>query len=91
MSTLSTRERGYGSEHRALRERWRPRVQAEDVFCARCGLLILADEAWDLAHDPMDRTRWLGPMHAHCNRNTALEKRLRGRRKGGFRWRSAEW
>ena len=83
----------YGYEHRRLRERWRPRVEAAQVFCAhpRCGRMILAGEAWDLGHDPYDPSRWLGPMHASCNRSTTLEKRLRGRGRRTFRWRNPEW
>jgi hypothetical protein len=82
--------RRYGTEHRKLRERWRPRVEAGDVLCARCGLPIVGQ--WDLAHDPMDGTRYLGPMCQAHNRDTRLEKRLRGNVRGGPpRWRSDRW
>ena len=81
----------YGYAHRKLREQWRPRVEAGAVYCAhpKCGRLIVGE--WDLGHDPADPQRYLGPMCAACNRNTTLEKRLRGRVKRGFRWRSPEW
>lgn len=89
--------RPYGYAHRRLRERWRPRVEAEAVACAICGGLILAGDPWDLSHDPVDAatggTSYLGPSHRHCNRNTVLERRLRGRgRQGkGFRWVNRAW
>jgi len=81
----------YGRAHRDLRERWRPRVESENATCARCGLLILAGESWDLAHDPVDGTRYLGVMHQACNRDTRVEKRLRGSAKGGWRWSNPAW
>lgn len=81
----------YGYAHRKLREQWRPRVEAEAVTCAKCGALLIAGEPWDLAHDPADDTRYLGPMCRRHNRDTTLEKRLQGKRKSGFRWVSAEW
>jgi hypothetical protein len=81
----------YGYAHRQLRERWRPRVERGEVACCLCRLAIQPGEGWDLSHDPMDGTRWLGPSHARCNRNTSREKRLRGWRRGGFHYRSAAW
>jgi len=90
---VSTADRGYGYAHRRLRERWRERVERGEVFCShpRCGLQILPGQEWDLAHDPMDRSRWLGPQHAVCNRNTTLEKRLHGSGPLGFRWSNPGW
>jgi hypothetical protein len=95
---MTTAQRGYGYEHRKLRESWRPRVEAGQVACSLCGLMIEPGQEFDLAHDPMDSRRYLGPAHArarHCltggNRNTALEKRLHGRRRKGFHWRSELW
>jgi hypothetical protein len=85
---MTTAERGYGYEHRKLRERWRPRVERGDVACSRCGLPIEPGAAWDLAHDPADRSRWIGPQHAACNRNTVAERRQRKRRP---HWRSLSW
>jgi len=88
----------YGYAHRALRERWRPRVERGEVACSLCGRMIERGAPWDLAHDPMDRTRYLGPAHArarHCltggNRNTTLEKKLQGLGRRGFHWRSSAW
>jgi hypothetical protein len=81
----------YGHAHRQLRERWRARVASENTVCMKCGLLIGYGEPWDLAHDPLDPTRYLGVMHRACNRDTRLEKRLRGIVKGGWRWSNPAW
>lgn len=84
----------YGHAHRVLRERWRPRVERGEVACCLpwCGgVMILPGEPWDLAHDPLDATRTLGPAHAGCNRNTAVERRVQGRGRRGFHWRSPAW
>ncbi len=67
----SSTARGYGHTHRALREQWRPKVEAGTVPCARCGRLIGAHEQWDLGHDDHDRSRYTGPEHLRCNRATA--------------------
>jgi hypothetical protein len=68
----TTSERGYGSEHKRLRAQWAPRVERGEVACARCHLLIVPGEAWDLGHLDHDRTRYAGPEHASsCNRATA--------------------
>ena len=95
---MTTVERGYGYTHQRMRADWRPRVESGAVACCLCGLIIEPGQPFDLAHDPADRTRYLGPAHArarHClrggNRNTVLEKRLRGRRRRGFHWRSPAW
>jgi hypothetical protein len=81
----------YGHGHRALRERWRPRVESESAFCWYCGGLIVAGEPWDLSHDPVDPSRYVGPAHAACNRDTRLEKRLRGSRGPGLMWSNPRW
>lgn len=59
-------QRGYGTAHDKLRERWRTRVEAGTVQCARCGLPIPADGPWALDHTD-DRTGYLGPSHKDCN------------------------
>jgi hypothetical protein len=66
-----TADRGYGAAHRAERERWAPKVARGEVCCARCGRPIQAGEPWDLDHDDRDRSQYLGPSHAACNRATA--------------------
>jgi hypothetical protein len=65
--------RGYGAEHQAERERWRPTVEAGDAWCAEVVCLMPtrwidpAIDEWDLAHT-VDRTAYLGPAHVFCNR-----------------------
>lgn len=68
----STTARGYGPEHQAERERWRPDVEAGRVSChaATClepDRLIRPGRPWDLGHTP-DRRNWTGPEHRRCNR-----------------------
>lgn len=70
-------ERGYDREHYALRASWKPKVATGTVLCARCGCLIGADEPWDLDHDDNDRSRYLGPSHARCNRATSRHRKER--------------
>jgi hypothetical protein len=69
----STAERGYGPAHRREREKWRPRVEAGQVLCARCHTPIGVGQRWHLDHTA-DRKGYLGPSHASCN--------LRARRQG---------
>lgn len=74
----ATATRGYGGGHQAERDRLDPTVQTGTVRCAagadclraRNGIpdLIHAGEPWDLGHNA-DRTGYLGPMHAPCNRS----------------------
>jgi hypothetical protein len=66
----STTDRGYGPAHRALREHYRPAVEAGAVVCWRCGQLIQPGEAWDLGHDDHDRNVYRGPEHRAHNRAT---------------------
>jgi hypothetical protein len=70
LSQRSTTERGYGPEHQKLRARWAPQVALGEVRCARCRRLIKPNEPWDLDHSE-DRSKYLGPSHARCNRATA--------------------
>lgn len=67
----TTTQRGYGPRHQALREQWRPQVEAGRVVCPRCKLPILRGELWDLGHDDNDRTKYTGPEHQDCNRGAA--------------------
>lgn len=64
----TTTQRGYGPAHQALREQWRPYVEAGKVACARCKILIPPNDPWDLGHDDHDRTKHTGPEHLLCNR-----------------------
>jgi hypothetical protein len=67
---LSTAQRGYGAEHRQLREQWKPYVDAGQVACfaPRCvkpTRWIIPGTPWVLGHTP-DRTGWTGPEHQAC-------------------------
>jgi hypothetical protein len=75
----TTKQRGYGAKHKALRRRWTREVAEGLVNCARCGGFIHPSEPWDLDHTP-DRTSYLGPSHRACNRATATHKAKRKRR-----------
>src|SRR5215216_2030848 len=54
-----TNERGYGLEHKRLRQKVAREVAAGLATCARCGYLIQPDEPWDLGHDDHDRSVWI--------------------------------
>ena len=64
----TTTQRGYGSAHRAERERWAAILARQAVPCARCGAMIAKGEPFDLGHTE-DRTAWSGPEHVTCNRS----------------------
>lgn len=69
---LTTTERGYGADHRALREQWAPLVATGTVPCHATvciepgGRLIKAGAPWHLGHNEA-RTAWTGPEHEVCN------------------------
>jgi hypothetical protein len=77
---LTTKQRGYGIEHKRRRRRWAREVAAGLVHCARCGGFIYPDEPWDLGHVDGDRSRYSGPEHRACNRATAARRPRRKRR-----------
>lgn len=77
----STTERGYGGDHQALRRLWAVIVAEGRARCCRCGRPIQPGARWDLDHTD-DRSRYLGPSHARCNRSA-------GGRKGNIRRRLA--
>ena len=76
---MSTTSRGYGAKHQEIRRELAPLVESGLAVCARCGQPIAADAAWDLGHDDDDRTRYVGPEHAACNRATAGRRAARAR------------
>lgn len=80
----TTTQRGYGAEHQAERERWRPTVEAGQATChaTRClerTRAIAPDAEWHLGHNP-ERTRWTGPEHARCNTSEGGRRRGQPRR-----------
>jgi hypothetical protein len=85
----TTTERGYGPEHQAERERWRPVVESGEAVCSRCHSAIAPDDDWDLDHLD-DRSGWSGPAHRSCNRSAGAVKgnvaRGRGREMTVRRW-----
>ena len=71
---LGTSRRGYGTQHQALRSRLERVVAAGQAVCGGpngCGERIHPGEKWDLGHHPLDRSLYVGPQHARCNRRTA--------------------
>lgn len=75
-------ERGYGAEHRRLRDALAPVVAAGEAVCARCHLRIAPGAPWDLGHSD-DRRSWTGPEHRSCNRRAGAV--TRNRRRAGDR------
>jgi hypothetical protein len=64
----SRQARGYDAEHDRLRAKWQRRMDdGELVVCATCPT-VLTGRAWDLGHDPADRSRYRGPQCLPCNR-----------------------
>jgi len=80
--TKTTKQRGYGAKHAALRKSWAPKVAMGNVICPRCGFAILPEAAWDLGHSDVDRSEWTGPEHARCNRRAGQRKGAAARRQG---------
>ena len=64
----TTAQRGYGYGHQKMRRKYASLVASGLALCTRCGELIEAGTPWDLDHSDYDRTRYLGPSHARCNR-----------------------
>jgi hypothetical protein len=91
--TKSTTERGYGAEHQKERQRWKAVVDAGRAVCARCHRPILPGQAWDLDHN-WDRTGYLGPSHARCNRGAPKnykQARLQAKVRQILRRTSRDW
>jgi hypothetical protein len=81
-----TTANGYGWPHQRLREAWRPRVEAGQVDCARCGERIQPGDLWDLGHDDNDRSVYQGPEHQGCNRGASARALNDSRRRRAACW-----
>lgn len=87
-----TAANGYTGEHRQIRRRYEAQLQVSGALpCADpapgCPGLVYDGSRWDLAHDHVDRSQYLGPAHARCNRwwaafLTNARRRARARRSG---------
>lgn len=66
----TTSQRGYGTQHQHTRNHLAAIVNAGNATCSRCNQPIHPGQLWDLDHTP-DRTGYLGPSHARCNRAAA--------------------
>lgn len=65
----------YGAAHEKIREAWRPKVEAGQVDCWRCGHRIKPGTPWDMGHNDDDPTRYEGPEHMPCSRAAGARKR----------------
>jgi hypothetical protein len=72
----TTTQRGYGTEHQALRRALI--VNAIGQLCPRCGEPMLEWQALDLGHTD-DRSGYNGIEHAKCNRAAGGRKGQAGR------------
>lgn len=79
----SMAERGYGREHWRARAAVQRTVDQGAARCTRCGGAIRPGSAWDLDHTE-DRSGYLGPAHAACNRSAGAVKGNRVRGRGRF-------
>jgi hypothetical protein len=71
-------ERGYGSAHKKLRKEWAKVVASGLATCARCNDPITVGQPWDLGHDDLDRSKYVGPEHRRCNRQTSTHRKQQG-------------
>lgn len=82
----SAARRGYGRDHQAKREEWRPIVESGEVICWRCNRRIHSRAKWDLGHDDMDKSKYKGPEHRACNRQTKTHEAERQRDTNTSEW-----
>jgi len=95
----STSERGYGKDHQAERERWRPVVDRGEAYCAEIvcleendgnGRWIEPGTEWHLAHAD-GQVGYRGPAHARCNISEASRRMHAARAKQEALSRSLWW
>lgn len=89
VSLSAPKYRSDGGRHKRARRLWASRIKGGGVVCARCGLPILVGMDWDLGHDDLDPTRYLGPEHSRCNRRAGGLKGARIAK--ALRRRSSRW
>jgi hypothetical protein len=77
----TTLERGYGWTHQQLREDGTRSSRPAAEIAADATQPIHPSEPWDLDHDD-DRSRYLGPAPARCNRKHRKSTRQREVRPG---------
>lgn len=101
----SKRPRWGGYRAQKLRAAWKPRIEAGDVLCYRCGQPILPGTRWDLDHttaklhldsSDMFNPDLLHPSHAYCNRRhgqgiAAARRRPPGMPEGLTRAQRRKW
>jgi hypothetical protein len=61
----------YGAEHRSLRKRLAPLVEAGLFDCPKCGKQIAPGEPFDLGHQDNGGR---APEHRRCNRATVYQR-----------------
>jgi hypothetical protein len=71
-------QRGYGKEHRIVRDRWKKLVDAGQADCCLCGYWIEPGSAWHLDHTE-DRSGYRGAAHAACNTSDGARRGNRER------------
>ena len=76
----TTTQKGYGATHQRYRRRWARLLEREgELPCARCGAPVTPTTPWDLDHDDVDRSRYIGVSHRVCNQRAGGQKAQRTR------------
>lgn len=68
----------YGWTHQKARRVVARLVAGYGVHCARCGVLIVPGEPWDLDHTD-DGAAYLGASHRACNRRAGQRRGMLSR------------
>lgn len=86
-----TTDRGYGAEHKAERERWRPWVESGEATCQEpiCleerdgrGRWLDPEQPWHLAHAD-GQSGYRGPAHTRCNTSEGARRMHAERARAG--------